>query len=635
MIRQRQKTGCELRGNKSTALPQHIVAIDTETMPVPVCEGSLAVGQGFRLGVTVSARMRGVNYGSVSVLGHDNAESIWDEIIRVSHCRQTTWVVGHNILFDFVVLGGGERVSNGQLVPEWPRSVRDKKKSAGNCNLPGQSVVLECPPVIIPCRIPSTNGRVVFIDTMNWFRCPLADIGRDMGLAKLDMPALDAPFSAWLEYCQRDTEIVFLAFVRLMQFVREQDCGMFRYTAPSQAFAAFRHRHKKHKILLHDNAEVKAIERAGYFGGRTECFRIGKIDGTVWHVDVSSLFPSVMLTGQFPTKLTQYDIRKEYGSVPPDLPLSQCVCECELSTESSVFPMRTKASTIYPSGQFRTTLCGPELQFAAYMGYIAGIRSWAIYDCSQIFASYVSHFWGLRQRYKAEGNATYDTLCKLFLNSLYGKFGQMAPRWQHCPDKEPLGACCKWFSLNEITGERAEYRSFGWRVEKRVSRAELQSSFPAISAFVTSYARLLMNFYRKCACDSEVLYQGVDSLIVTDEGYRNLLDTECIQEGQLGKLRLLGRYTDCEIMGCSDYRLGGQEITAGKPSKSEQVADGVYAFRRLRAIDRLFDGSVSDVIPEQTGRWSRYGEYTKGRIDHTGRWHPHVLHHTVGFADAP
>jgi hypothetical protein len=574
-------------------------------------------------------------------------KEFWKFVTDLSGPRHTVWIVCHNALFDMVVSGMPEQMLESNLVIEWPRSKRKREDNEpDNVHAVGIAVI-DSPPTIIACRVTATNGRVVIVDTLNWFRCSLAEMGEPAGIPKFKMPEFSAPDSEWFRYCERDAQIVFTTFTELIRWVRENDMGMFRYTAPSQAISAFRHRFMKQNIYIHDNDDVQRLERRSYFGGRTEAFRLGPIDQTVHQYDINSLFPSVMEHGEFPRKLLRYEIREDWLALLPAIQWSHSVAEVWVDSSTGIFPARRNGMVIYPTGRFKAVLAGEELQHAISTGCVHAVRSWAEYECSKIFELWVSELWAMRQRYKAEGNRLYDAFVKQMLNSLYGKFGQLASEWANVPDRVAPQPWDRWSELNKVTGERAEFRSFGWMVQKCIPRKymreyvvnvngrsvtelreewnELSSTFPAISAFVTAAARSRMNRLRNIAGTRNVYYQGVDSLVVTDEGRTNLEVTRCVRHSELGYLRHEITVSDGEIFGCADYSLGTKTVIAGRARQCIDQESGQMMQRKFASTAMLFDGSTVSSIDEQLQPWERAGTYNKGVRGADGWTNPHQL----------
>jgi hypothetical protein len=405
--------------------------------------------------------------------------------------------------------------------------------------------------------------------------------------------------------------------------------GMFRYTAPSQAMAAFRHRFLATDICIHDNPEVKALERLAFFGGRTECFKLGNIREMVHQLDINSLFPSVMAWQEYPCLLHQFELNKSYSTELPPIDYGKSVAEVILRTPIDIFPVRIEGRVVYPTGRIATTLCGSELAYAHRKGWIVSIKSWSEYRTTPIFAEWVKALWQMRQEYKAAGNLLYDQFAKRLLNSLYGKFAQKSADWVNVPSEIATQAWSNWSVANLATGTRQAYRSFGWQVQKRIPKGELTNTFVAISAFVTSAARMRMNYLRKVVGQKQCYYQGVDSLIVTDDGLAALTAAGEVNERELGKLRLQ-LSTNCgEILGCSDYVLGNKVVISGRAKDWEVAAGDELLLNRLTGLRYLFSGKAMTTIIDDVLPWNRSASYRKGIVGEGGWTTPHEFSESV------
>jgi len=636
-----------MRLNHSGALPRYIIAIDTETLPNPIDREGKRFSHQFRLGVAISVRLVGTKPTARKVKRCTTTDELWTFIKSCTAANYTTWIVCHNALFDMVVSAMPAEFENGSLGIDWPRSKRTGTIDNDPARKRKATVCIESPPTIIAARVGNTQGRLVIVDTLNWFQCSLKELGIACGIEKKEMPPFSASDSDWFDYCETDTEITLETFLALIRWVKENDMGMFRYTGPSQAIAAYRHRHLTHEILVHDNTAVKVLERSGYFGGRFECFRIGRISEVVHQFDANALFPSVMRFNHFPCALDCYHLSDTYLPWPDDLDPRCTIAEVILDTADDNYPYRERRGVAYPTGRFATTLTGPELALAVQTGKVLFCRSWAKYRLAPIFTQWVDSLWAMRQEYKSAGNRLYEQFAKMLMNSLYGKFGQRSPEWESVPDRMDALPWMTWADYNSATGERTVYRSFGWQVQRQRTReerhhaempvsdweihakrfigGEIESSFTAISAFVTAYARCAMNRLRRIAGRDNVYYQGVDSLVVNNQGRLQLESAGQIDPTELGKMRLQLSADHGEIAGCSDYRIGDKIVIAGL-SRARILPNNTEKLQRtFSAKEHLFRGYASSEVIEEISEWRKRQEYWKGTVSQDGTVCPLVL----------
>lgn len=566
-----------IKPNHSTALPARLVFLDTETIEEPTRNQPLVKSHYLRTGCLISGYYRNGKMNSRNVLHFDESRTFWHWLDCIGSQQYTTWVVAHKMSFDFGIVGGWEQLDTGRMVLDMPRAKRPVlDESESDPRLQRGLCVIDEPPFILGLRN-KTGGRFVFVDTLNWFRVPLKDLGESIDLPKFDMPPNTATLKHWQIYCERDVEIIEKAFTGLIDFVRENDLGMFRYTAPSQAMSAFRHKHMKHKITLHDEAGVKKMERASYFGGDVRMFYSGHYEGELFQVDVNGMYPYVMKRYTYPVKLLDWN---QDGQQSLTLPVSSgdyCIAEVDLDCRKVPNHIKDGKSNVYCLGRFRTTLAGPELRAAIERDDVLCVRNWACYDLAPIFVDYVDDFFALRHKYRADGNAVFELLCKLMLNSLYGKFGQQSYKWKQIECEEILAEWSTWPVHDLVNNRFLLRRAIGPYVFESSERGEHPQSFVAIAAYVTAYAREYMRWIRDICGEQQVFYQGSDSLVITPYALDKLDANGLLHPTQLGKMKIINSCSESWFRGPNNYQLGDDETIAGLKADAELLEPGKWS----------------------------------------------------------
>jgi hypothetical protein len=207
----------------------------------------------------------------------------------------------------------------------------------------------------------------------------------------------------------------------------------------------------------------------------------------------------------------------------------------------------------------------------------------------------------------------------MMLNSLYGKFGQLSPQWADCPNVIASEPWDTWAETNIVTGEQEHYRSIGWYVQRKGNRAEMKSSFPAVSSMVTSAGRMRMRQLRQTAGQDNIYYQAVDSLIVNECGYQMLDDAGEIQPATLGKMRLVRGSSDIHILGVGDYRVGEHDILIGRKRNAVHNGDGSWTQSQFDGVDSLFKGVRRTPLSIQQVTKHRIKSYINGTQLDDGR----------------
>lgn len=577
--------------------------MDCETQENVIAEDSDARLLTLRLGCSTILRLENGKVTRRKEFNFTTQQEFWEFFVGNLTQRIPCWIMAHNIGFDLTVLGFWERIEDGTFT-----FFQDKRRIKGEDDEVTDLICLDDPPTLMS-MCDKSGKRFMCVDTLNYWRTSLAALGEASGIPKMDMPSLDEPNEVWWKYCRRDVDVIETNVLRLIAWVKENDLGKFSMTSPSQAMSAFRHRFRKHDICFHDEAEVKLLERDGYYGGQVDNYYVGKVDSEIYQLDVNSIYPYTMKVNVAPIKLSDWRIEAKEEFYIPEECIPYSIAEVRISTRERTYPKRTQGGIIFPIGNYWTTLCGPELAYGFANGDITATRRWAVYDCANIFVDYVDFFWKLRLEYKNGGRKLDEQLAKLCLNSLYGKFGQRGIDWITCRDRTDCGycgrisnssaGCCyctakapiktwaQWCEPDYRTDRLCQYRSLCNVVQIKLPPSEHPRAFPAIAGWVTSHARQLMRGYREISGKGNVYYQAVDSLYVNPTGYKNLRDNDCVNDQVLGDFKLERKVDSGEFRGSNNYTVGDKQVLGSIKNKAEQVSEDTWKethFQHLRSI---------------------------------------------------
>jgi len=613
-----QRTGTKVKFNHSNALPRYILSIYVQKEKLQNDVSGTYFSFRFKSATVVSGRLSRGKIGGIVSHSFDDKDKLWDFILNATRHNYTTWLVGHNILSELILTGLPYRFTCGDLTIDKPRSKRTRENNDHDDPHSSALAVLESPPTIIGCRVGQTQGRIVIVDLLNWFPGTISTTETACGLKategrtarnandKIQAPALSHASN------------ILSAFEGLISWVGENQMGLFRYTASSQAMGAYRHRFMKHPIYVHDNLAIQKLERRAYFGGRSDVFKMGEFHEVMYQCDTNALFPSVMQDGFFPYILNRYEERHAMLKLLPSIDWSASVAHVEINTRKPLYPLRTDLHVIYPTGSFVTTLCGMELQRAFDAGCIVRCGSWAEYKMARLFELWVTELWAMRQKYRAEGNALYEQFTKRIMNSLYGKFAQLTPTWENVNTDDTLLPFTTESRRDYVSGEWTTLRAVGWQTQKLCKRVERPGSFYAIAAFVTAAARARMDYVRLAAGTRNVYYQGVDSIITNRKGIDNLNMVGEIMPTELGKLRIEYESDYGRIRGISDYQIGSREVVASRALTAETTDLGDVLQHKYYVMDHLFKNGPIDEIELKLERWQRTNGYAKGAVQPDG-----------------
>ena len=276
------------------------------------------------------------------------------------------------------------------------------------------------------------------------------------------------------EYLRHDVialqEILYLFWVQIYDLVGSiEELPM---TLPALAMKLWRMTLKE-PIYTTWNKQLKEFERRAYSGGRTECYEAGETDVRIY--DANSEYPTVMLSGQYPLSYKGGWTKKYRGQ--PGL------YEIRYNQGNRFYKPVLRDET---TGEFQYEGSGvytqPEIDaLISKSGTFECIKGYVFVEMGNPFKEFISTWWGIRRKAQIEGNDALAYVCKIFMNSLYGKFGQREEGW----------------TLKLLTSDEIEdLLASGVKVKDAgeytlvLEPRHSEYTFVSMAAYITSYARL-------------------------------------------------------------------------------------------------------------------------------------------------
>lgn len=460
------------------------------------------------------------------------------------------------------------------------------------------------------------SKTLLILDNGNFFKGKLETLGESVGLTKLTVNFENSTYKELKEYCRRDVEIMVRAWRRWLSFHEDFDLGSFAPTISGQAMKTFRHRFMDHDIYIHDRVWATKMERDAYFGGRCECFFIGKVPFTpIYYLDVTSMYPFVMSTISVPIKLVDRIRHVKPKDLKVMIKNHAVIAQVTINTKNNCYPVRAKEKIIFPVGTFETTLATPEVELGLKNRDIKAIEKVILYGPGIIFKSYVDFFYTERQKALLSGDTSQSVFIKYLLNSLYGKFGQKSHSWKTIGECEP-NKIESWLEINPDTGKRIYYRCFAGYIQRQEPPTESFDSFPAIAAHITSAARVYLWKLMEQAGKENVFYCDTDSLFVNTDGYIRLKDY--IKENTLGALEVKREGTKLVIYGAKHYQLDLAMRRKGIRANAKEIDKSVFQQELWPSLSSMIRKGQIDDYTILSIQKTLSGKYTKGIVTDTG-----------------
>lgn len=347
-----------------------------------------------------------------------------------------------------------------------------------------------------------------------------------MSLKKVVVSLLDCEWKSWTNqkddifglsdgeleiYCGRDCYLLFSSLYLFFDVILKEFGIRNFLTLPSLALNIY----KKHYVsedLFSSSMKKNFFEKDYYFGGHTEKF-INDVYyfKNVNYYDVNSLYPSVMRDLKFgisepifisPSVENLYDLDSRdvcfYSEISIDV-------DCEALR---FFVKREGSGNYYKFGICRYKISEVSFRFLVENGYVCKIlevHSLLYYDDSKyIFRKYVDDLFVYRKK-----NNAFNTIFKLLLNSLYGKFGQKEDivNIEINPVDVCLDSCDKFVQYNN----NVVVFNDDFLVGK-----QLLTLRKDLAGKITEGARVLMHRFRHVCVEEgfEPIYQDTDSVMV-------------------------------------------------------------------------------------------------------------------------
>lgn len=575
-------------------MPTNLLFVDTEAK---IQKSDNLQFQTFRLGYAIHVRNDSKTYYPL-----DSIEDFHLLLDKLAYERSLLYVFAHNMAYDYAILKLDSYISSRNL-----------------------EITLRAIDSVFLVKA----GNILFLSSTNYYRQSLKELGKMFGLSKMDSPDFEnVSDSKLMEYCKRDTEVLTKVILKHIDFIQMNDLGSFKSTIAGQAFAAYRHRFMSHRLLVHNFPEILEMARVSYRGGRCETFRMGKFKGII-KLDINSMYPFVMKSELYPTK--PFSSKPILDCSIDDLDSKDFIMtDCNMILEQPLIATK-RDKLFFPIGHVRQVILKPEIDMILKhpeIGKIVKVNAMVTYESRNIFSDYVDFFYDLRCN---SANEAVKGMCKIMLNSLYGKMGQ-----HNSTKPELLTDEIRIKMYSEIMASENTFEVFDGVSSKFVKLGDkiyhvsnekdgfAVESMPEIASSVTAYARSLLFRLMLIAQRENVLYCDTDSLFVSATGYENLLDAQEIDQTKLGKLKV-EEIGDVELFGAKDYVFNGKVKLKGVKHDAEKLPDGSYRqwqfqTKNIRYRNGTPDGIV--ILDQITKNISR--KYDKGIVSGT-QVHPLVF----------
>ena len=290
------------------------------------------------------------------------------------------------------------------------------------------------------------------------------------------------------------------------------------------------------------NEHIEDFIRRTYYGGRTEVFKKKLSKG--YYYDVNSLYPYVM-TFEMPSGYYYEVLNFEKDKIG--------FYNCDVYIPKNLYippiPFKFKNKLIFPTGKLKDVyLTSAELNLLKSVGGDYIIHSGVVFeDKKYIFKDFVNYYYKMKIEAEKNNNKSDRHISKLFMNSLYGKFGQ---------NRENE----KYFFLDnkdvDLIRNNYELYDFDLNIYYEKQKSKSKNILPYLSSYITSLARVELYKHMQ-SVNFDVYYCDTDSIFTK---------TKLKTSSELGALKLEGIAENFKFNAPKDYSgiLNGKELIKKK-----------------------------------------------------------------------
>lgn len=426
--------------------------------------------------------------------------------------------------------------------------------------------------------ISAKHEKKTFADSLNIYPASVAKIGEALGFEKLSNEKIKKGglrktniTKKDIDYCIRDCKIVYDALLKFFELV-----GVIKVTLSSLVMFNFRNKYLPDNLYY---SELNDEFYESYYGGRTEAFKIGKVEAEGY--DINSMYPDAMRSIKFPdVKNLRKEIKVDVRYLHYLLKRYEGLAKVRIRHKETYFgyiPKRHEINKttklVFPVGTFSSIINFNELRFALNKNVIEILSvDYVVYSNSvdSPFKKFIDHNYDLK---KNAANDLDELIQKLKLNSLYGRFAMKMKYTTTYYDLIP-------YDIIEELQETENFYQLKTFSQKRddcfliTENEKFVNSFfaiPTYSSYITSAARIKILQSLLENENEKVVYTDTDSIFLEGEFKGKISD-------KLGNWKREEKNV-IEIRGLKNYSYSDQkgntiDVIKGISKQAEKIKKG-------------------------------------------------------------
>lgn len=305
------------------------------------------------------------------------------------------------------------------------------------------------------------------------------------------------------------------AMQKLADWWRRIEGGPWGTTIGKLSLNYYRHRLAPKTVLAHQVDRAREVEEKAVYGGKAATWFHGVVGelpkraadgstrppaspyaplpGPLEHWDIQSMYPTILARELFPEHLLYVDDNVSMAKLKDAMSCRCVIADVTVRCDEPGLPMRDGERVVWPVGEWRTALAGPELARAVELDQVVTVHRLCTYRGGRPFAPAARSLLQLRQDSRMVGEPVWEMLVKALSNAFGGKLAERRFEWVAQPKTVPLMSWGEWSNAPDDPERRQVWRAAVDLVWERHTPKHKGRPLASCFAYLTSYGRAIMH----------------------------------------------------------------------------------------------------------------------------------------------
>ncbi len=482
--------------------------------------------------------------------------------------------------------------------------------------------------------------KIRLLDSFSYFPTTVKQLGRMVAVEKKPLPGAGDSDASWEARCANDALIIARALTEAMDWWDANQLGNWSVTGPSTGWNAMLHMPRPAQTVIQQDNKARKWERGSVSGGRREAFRMGRLsEGLYVNLDFVSAHATICAAKHLPRKRIRKFRHLPLNASELRLPDYDIIADCLIQESNKEYAVKTEYGVLYPAGNFRTRICGPEIREGIKNGTVKSIEEGYLYKTGPTMQTWGEWILNLLKKGTEDVPNVVHAMAKGWSRSVPGKWAGRTSRvisdlpcsvsgW-HVEDGflHPNNTPCTTITM-------------GGHQIILIQDQEADDSFPAVLSFIQSWCRLelfhVLEYFQpyvvQCNTDGCVVdiksyinshYPESKSENWSENHYREKCN-EIIENNKWRwaplTLRPKKYFHFVTILGAQHTILGADKKLAGIPKSAKYLGDSKFEFEAWPSLKSqvrkegnkgyIIEKRLADLKHVGINRWRTDGEET-------------------------